>query len=214
VKRLPERPLYELVQLIGGDSSSRQRVELVVAWHLNAHGLAWPSIETMRHCLLDVWPLDSRPARGRTAPGTGRATIFRALAATSLYVTVAGLADRHRQARGGWFAHGALRSLTDPARILIGLDVTLAEALEWAAETGLSEPLDELPSRRFRPLNETQAPPRNPADSRLSLIPNETRRENSKNTSGRGKGDNRARELELGFDVAAALLPRVRHEGE
>jgi hypothetical protein len=149
---LGDRQLARLERLIdqNGTLLSHKRVELVVGWHLNDKGLAWPSLARIQLILLSEWPapLDSG-ARGRAAPGTSTKTITRALAASDVYATVGKIASG-KQPGGGWFVHGALRALTDPARERVGVAATLADALQWAAAAGVIAPLGELAPQRFR----------------------------------------------------------------
>jgi hypothetical protein len=173
VSLLSNGHLARLERLIEAADSplSHKKVELTVASHLNHVGLAWPSIERI-HLLVAAHCRDvnGRPLRGPGALGTSARTVKRALAASGFYITVAALADNHRQGRGGWFAHGALRALPDPVRERIGLGVSLAESVDWAAAKGLTVPLGELPSRGYDAEFGTQGASRNPAFHHLGVI--------------------------------------------
>jgi hypothetical protein len=150
---LGDTQLARLERLITTENSleSHRRIELVVSWHLNEFGLAWPSLKRIRRLLLvSNWPPGPDvPARGHTAPGVSLATIKRTLSSSSTYTTVGRLATE-RQQGGGWFVRGSIRALTDPARERISLDITLAHAVEWAAAAGVFAPLGELAPRRFQ----------------------------------------------------------------
>jgi hypothetical protein len=154
VNALGDAKLERLEHLIAaGDAlPSHRRVELVVAWHMNEYGLAWPSLERVAVMLRARWaPNMNGPARGPGSTGTSRRTVRRVLAASRFYLTAGRVADHHRQHGGGWFTHGAVRALTDETREEIGLAVGVAEALEWATREGVTAPLDRLPSRGYDP---------------------------------------------------------------
>jgi hypothetical protein len=152
VSFLSDRQLERLDRLITAECEreTHRRIEVVLSWHLNERGLAWPSLNRIKLVLERMWPPDpDAPKRGHTAPGTSWATIKRVLASSSVYTTVGQLATQ-RQRGGGWFVHGSLRALTDNARERIGLHVSLAETLQWAAAAGVVAPLGELAPQRFR----------------------------------------------------------------
>src|SRR5262249_11011320 len=127
------------------------------------------------------WSNMNGPARGPGSAGASRRTVMRALASSRFYVTVARLADHHRQRGGGWFTHGSVRALTDQARLEIGLTVSVADAREWAARKGLTVPLDKLPSRGYDLEFGAQVALRNPVVHRLSAMEFGTRTEENPN---------------------------------